>query len=47
MSYFSNDLSAWWKEIVSNQRQAWLTMHSGSMYPLMPTGSQIDAMRLS
>ncbi len=41
MSYFSNDLSSWWKAIVSNQRQAWLTMYSGSMYPLMPTGSQI------
>ena len=41
MSYFSNDLSTWWQAIVSNQSQTWLTMHSGSMYPLMPTGSQI------
>jgi signal peptidase I len=41
VSYFNNDLNAWWKAIVSNQSQAWLTMHSGSMYPLMPTGSQI------
>lgn len=41
MSYLNNDLSTWWQAIVSNQKQAWLTLHSGSMYPLMPTGSQI------
>ena len=41
MSYLSNDLSTWWRTIISNQNQAWLTMHSGSMFPLMPTGSQI------
>jgi signal peptidase I len=38
---FTNDLNTWWKAIFQNQKQAWLTMHSGSMYPLMPTGSQI------
>jgi len=36
-----NDLKTWWKAIFQNQKQAWITMHSGSMYPLMPTGSQI------
>lgn len=41
MSCLNNDLSTWWQAIVSNQKQAWLTLHSGSMYPLMPTGSQI------
>ena len=38
---FTNDLKTWWKAIFQNQKQAWLTMQSGSMYPLMPTGSQI------
>jgi signal peptidase I len=41
VSCFSNNLSTWWRSIISSQRQAWLTMRSGSMYPLMPTGAQI------
>ncbi|HEC84306.1 MAG TPA: S26 family signal peptidase [Thioploca sp.] len=36
-----NNLGALWKAILHNQKQVWLTMHSGSMSPLMPTGSQI------
>lgn len=36
-----NNLTAWWKSIFQNQKQAWLTMHSASMYPLMPTGAHI------
>ena len=36
-----NDLGSLWKAILHNQKQVWLTMHSGSMSPLMPTGSQI------
>lgn len=40
-AFLTNDLNAWWRAIFRNQGQAWLTMHSGSMYPLMPIGSQI------
>ncbi len=30
-----------WKSILNNQQQVWLKMHSGSMFPLMPTGASI------
>lgn len=30
-----------WKSILNNQQQVWLKMHSGSMFPLMPTRSSI------
>lgn len=33
--------TALWKAIIHNQKQAWLKMDSGSMFPLMPTGAQI------
>ncbi|MCK5716685.1 MAG: S26 family signal peptidase [Thiomargarita sp.] len=35
------DVTVLWKDILYNQKQAWFTMSSGSMAPLMPTGSQI------
>ena len=33
--------AALWKAILCNQKQAWLKMHTGSMYPLMPIGAFI------